>query len=342
VLRERNELDAAAQNLKRGIALSREWMRASVFDGYLSLASLLQSQGDTQAVQAYLAEAQHLADSTDASQWDDMLVSAVTARLALQRGQLQAALNWADQENLLEARPEKCSAQLPFQIHELQQLTLARLWLALGRQERQPNAAQRALDILDCLEPELQRLGRSGPLIQLRLLRALACQEQDQLSAALQCLQSALAHTEVEGHVRCLLDEGTPMARLVSLQLSAQRRVANSAQFPSTGYLRQLLDWFAADALVQGEPATAPSGKLQAEVAPSIQQVQADYIEPLTPREMDVLRLIATGLSNQDIAQQLCLSLNTVKRHVNSILSKLGITSRTQAVVRARELGLLA
>ena len=342
VLRERNELDAAAQNLIRGITLSREWMRASVFDGYLSLASLSQSQGNPQAVQTYLAEAQHLADSTDASQWDDMLVSAVTAQLALQRGHLQTALNWADQEELLEARPEKCSAQLPFQIHELQQLTLARLWLALGRQEHQPNAAQRALDILDCLEPELQRLGRSGPLIQLRLLRALACQEQDQLSAALQCLQSALAHSEVEGHVRCLLDEGTPMARLVALQLSAQRRVANGAQFPSTGYLRQLLDWFAADALAQGEPATVPSGKLQVEVAPSIQQVQADYIEPLTPREMEVLRLIASGLSNQDIAQQLCLSLNTVKRHVNSILSKLGITSRTQAVVRARELGLLA
>jgi LuxR family maltose regulon positive regulatory protein len=335
VLRERNELDAAERSLKRGIALSREWMPVSVFDGLLSLARLAQSRGDVQAAQTHIAEAQRLADSTEASQWDDMLVSATAARLALQQGHLQAALTWAGEENLLEAKPEKRSPQLPYQIYELQQFTLTRLWLALGRQEHHPGAAQHALDILACMEPSQMHLGRLGPLTELRLLRALAYQELDQAEPALACLRAALTQTEVEGYVRCLLDEGTPMARLVSSQLSAQRRSASGAQFPSTGYLRQLLDLFASDA-------QEPSFTTQAEMAAlPARHLQAEYIEPLSPRELDVLRLVATGASNQDIALELCLSLNTVKRHVNSILSKLGITSRTQAVVRARELGLL-
>ncbi len=340
VLRERNELDAAEQSLKRGIALSREWMPISVLDGALSLARLAQSRGDVQAAQAHIAEAQRLADSTEASQWDDMLVSATAARLALQQGHLQAALNWAGQVNLLEAKPEKRSPQLPYQIYELQQFTLARLWLALGRQEHQTDAAQHALDILACMEPSQMHLGRLGPLTELRLLRALAYQEMDQIEPALACLRAALTHTEVEGYVRCLLDEGIPMARLVSSQLSAQRRSSSGAQFPSTGYLRQLLDLFASDA--QAPSSVAQAAEVQAEAAaPPARHLQAEYIEALTPRELDVLRLVATGASNQDIAQKLCISLNTVKRHVNSILSKLGITSRTQAVVHARELGLL-
>ena len=72
-----------------------------------------------------------------------------------------------------------------------------------------------------------------------------------------------------------------------------------------------------------------------------IQHAQAEFIEALTPRELDVLRLVATGASNRDIALELCLALNTVKRHVNNIFSKLGVTGRTHAAARARELGLL-
>jgi LuxR family maltose regulon positive regulatory protein len=332
VLRERNELEAATQYLERGIALSRMWMPVSVLDGYIALARVAQSRGDTAAARRYIAEVQHLADSTEASQWDDMLVSAIAARLALQQGRLQAALNWASQECLLEARPAQRAPQLPFQIYELQQFTLARVWLVLGRENHQPGAAQRALDILACVEPDLLRLGRLGPLTELHLLRAMAQQELGQLELAMDSLRLALTHAEVEGYVRCLLDEGLPMARLVSALLSAQRRTSMGTQFPSAGYLRHLLDLFAREVEMPSPGVTR---------AEDGQHSQAEYIEALTPREMDVLRLLATGASNLEIAQQLSLSLNTIKRHVNNILSKLGMTSRTQAVVRAHELGLL-
>ena len=345
ILRERNELDASAHDLKRGIALGRVWMPISVLDGLLSMARLAQSRGDTHAAQAYVTEAQRLADSTEASQWDDMLVSVTAARLALQQGRLQEALNWASQESLLNGLSMDRPSQLPFALYELQQFMLARLWLALGRQEHRPGTAQQALDILAHMEPELLRLGRLGPLTELRLLKALAYQELGQIEPALASLRAALAHTEVEGYVRCLLDEGTPLARLVSSQLSAQRRAPSSVQFPSTGYLRQLLDLFARDAMERSGGASSAVievGETPMEAATScVQHAQADYIEALSPRELEVLRLVATGASNQAIAQTLCLSTNTVKRHVNSILSKLGMTSRTQAVVRAHELGLL-
>ena len=142
------------------------------------------------------------------------------------------------------------------------------------------------------------------------MLRALALQGQDDQPQAAACIQQALALAEPDGFVRLFADEGEPMARLL-------RQAAVSGA--STEYVSQLLR-------VTGAPSDSPSSTL---------------VEPLSERELQVLRLIAAGLSNRQIADELVIAVSTVKWHINNIFGKLNVHSRTQALARARELGLL-
>ena len=133
-------------------------------------------------------------------------------------------------------------------------------------------------------------------------------------------LERALTIAEPEGYVRTFVDEGAPMAAL--LRQSASRGVAPA-------YVSKLLDALDAEAPMRRGPTGAGS--------PVVQPLD----EPLSEREREVLRLIATGLSNRDIAQELVLTTGTVKKHINNIFTKLNARSRTQAVSQAREFNLL-
>jgi LuxR family maltose regulon positive regulatory protein len=135
------------------------------------------------------------------------------------------------------------------------------------------------------------------------------------MGRALNALQSALSLAEPAGFVRIFVDEGQPMARL--LYSAAARGIAPE-------YTGRLLSAF---------PDATPEAKPQ--------QPHAELIEPLTDREIEVLQLIAEGLSNREVAQKLFLSLSTVKVHTSNIYGKLGVHSRTQAVAQARALGIL-
>jgi LuxR family maltose regulon positive regulatory protein len=149
--------------------------------------------------------------------------------------------------------------------------------------------------------------------VKILALQALAFQTQGDAEQALSALERALSLAEPEGYVRTFIDEGEPMARLLRLALS--RGIAPD-------YVARLL---------------AALGE-EAELAfPTMESL----VEPLTERELDVLRLIVAGLSNPEIAEELFIAVSTVKSHVNHIYGKLGVTSRTQAVVKAQELGLL-
>ena len=156
-------------------------------------------------------------------------------------------------------------------------------------------------------------------MIEILVLQALAHEAQDDTSSALVSLERALTLAEPEGYVRLFVDEGLPMARLLY-------KVLSRGIFPD--YLQRLLTAFPID-----EPEQAVSSQTQ--------DPKSELIEPLSEREIEVLQLIAEGLTNPEIASRLYLSLNTVKVHTRNIYGKLGVHNRTLAVTRARALGIL-
>jgi LuxR family maltose regulon positive regulatory protein len=161
----------------------------------------------------------------------------------------------------------------------------------------------------------VERRGPAKRLIELPMLTAQALRAQGDADGALAHLEQALALAEPEGYVRLILDEGEPMA--VLLAALAARGTSHGA------YVAMLRGAFVA------RPAVAPG-------------VQPDgLVEPLSARELEVLRLLADGLSNQEIARELVIAVGTVKNHLKNVYGKLGAHSRTQAVVRGREVGLL-
>jgi LuxR family maltose regulon positive regulatory protein len=187
-------------------------------------------------------------------------------------------------------------------LYEVENLTLARLLIAQGN-----------LDAAEALLLRLYRAaaaaGRNGSLIEILILQAITFAAQKREEEALSALAQTLSLAEPEGFVRIFLDEGAPMADLLRQAV---------AQDLHTAYALRLLE-------ALGEAVTAPQ----------------PLIEPLSERELEVLRRVAAGYSNQEIAQDLVIAVSTVKRHLSNIYGKLGVGNRTQAVARARELGLL-
>ncbi len=186
--------------------------------------------------------------------------------------------------------------------HEVENLTLARLLIAQG----DPEAAE---SLLLRLHQAAASAGRGGSLLEILILQAIAFAAQKRDEEALSALAQALSLAEPEGFVRIFLDEGAPMVELL------RRAVAQEAH---ASYALHLLE-------ALGEAVTASQ----------------PLVEPLSERELEVLRRVAAGYSNQGIAQDLIVAISTVKKHINNIYGKLEVESRTQAVVRAKELGLL-
>jgi LuxR family maltose regulon positive regulatory protein len=166
--------------------------------------------------------------------------------------------------------------------------------------------------------PTCERSAQQRPCIGVLVLQALVLQAQGEGERALAALERALSLGEPEGYVRTFIDESEPMAAL--LRQAAARGIA-------VEYVGKLLSESAKEP-GRGEPAgespSLPAG-----------------VEPLTERELEVLRLLAIGLSNREIAEQLFLAVGTVKKYTSNIYGKLSVHSRTQAAAKARQLGLL-
>jgi len=175
------------------------------------------------------------------------------------------------------------------------------------------NRADTALILLERLLVQAEALGQMGRALEVLILQSLALADLGDTPGALTRLARALMLGQTEGYVRVFLDEGTPMATLL-------RHAGSHGISPK--YVAELLSHFDRDIGIT--PAT-----------------QQPLIEPLTERELEVLRLLTDGLSNQEIARQLVIALGTAKTHTASLYRKLDVASRTQAVARARELGLL-
>jgi LuxR family maltose regulon positive regulatory protein len=190
--------------------------------------------------------------------------------------------------------------------------------------------AAEALALLDRLHAAAAAQDRTGSLIEIGALRALALAACGQAADAVNVLADALMLACPRGYVRVFADEGPPMAALLGQLIAGQRTHRREGRIP-IGYLARLNRAF--------DTATATSEsdfrRGSAPAAPGI-------VEPLTNRELEVLRMLAAGQSNQAIAEQFFVTLDTVKKHVSHLLGKLGAANRTEAVARARELGLIS
>lgn len=238
------------------------------------------------------------------------------ARLLLAQGQVDQAARWVEERGL------GAEDELSY-LRERDHLLLARVLLA-GRA-----AADRASPRLARLHTLAVDQGRTGSVIEVQVLQALGRAAAGDESGALASLAEAFALAAPEGYLRVFLDEGAPMAALFGRLATTPAKVQAIAAGVPRAHLGRLLQAFEQGGLPI-LPRPRPGGP-----------VAAGLVAPLSARELKVLRLLAAGEPNQAITEELVISLETVKRHVTHILDKLGAANRTQAVTRARELGLL-
>jgi LuxR family maltose regulon positive regulatory protein len=315
ILCEQDQLDAALAHLQSGAEQLQQvggaWIALAL---YRSLARVRQAQGKWTDALAALDQA---SQSGQSAQVNLVVTQTATlrARLQLARGNLRAAEVWAANTGLSLDDPQASHPGF----REVEYLSLARVLDAQGRHAE-------VLSLLDRLLQSAEAEGRAGSAIEILILQGLIFQRQGNMAHALTLLERALILAEPEGYVRIFLDEGQPMRSLLAdyrSTLEKRRRTgANDTSLRPLAYVNKLLAAFP-----QSNPAVTP----QSESLP----------EALNEREMEVLHLIAAGLTNREIADQIVIAVSTVKWHINHLYAKLGVHTRTQALARARELGLL-
>jgi len=305
-----NFLDKAAQHLRWCIQQIQQHAldRTLLVVGYLELAWVLWADGQRKAAEKTIQQAVNLACLTQ----DPVLLKQTQAQQAclwLKCGKLRAVMRWRRSS-------EFTMAALITNEQQFEYLTLARTLLTERR-------GQEALTLLEQLFTLATAAERGYDMLEITVLKALAYDAQGDLQLALVELAQALCRAEREGYIRIFIDEGAPMVALLQHMLNWGVTIA---------YVKQLLLQLIPIAENEKTPLLS---KL------NLAQARLTLIEPLTKRELEVLRLVAAGSSNDDIAQTLSITATTVKKHLGNILGKLNAKNRTQAVARARTLNLL-
>ena len=309
---EWNDLEQALQHAQHSIELSRQAENhLSLLESYLALAGVQAARGQVDAARVALDQAQPLAVETRVP-YLEAQVASQQAWLDLVCGSSGTSADtvrpWAAAWAL--QRTQATSDELPLILRELQDLILTRFWLGQGHLDA-------GLGLLAEIQPVAERAGRMGTVLQALVLRALILKRLNDGHQARETLLRALVLAQPEGYVQTFLDAGPPLQFLI---LDCQFAMAGSheASRALLAYMDRVLAAF-----------------------PGPNMLQTGMQNLLTTREMEILTLMAGGASNQDIARQLVVTVGTVKGHVNHILDKLEAHNRTEAVARARELGLL-
>ena len=276
----------------------------------LAQARLRESAGDWQGALEALDEAARAYTKTPVPAARP--IEALKARVHLKQGRLDKAQAWA-RERGLSAEDEVSY------LAECEHLTLVRVRLAEGSLAGIDDLLHRLL-----AHAEAQR--RTASVIEILVTQALAHQAEGDPAQALAALERALTLAEPEGYLRVFVDEGEPMRSLLSALWSAMAERGRPGAHPLLGYVSRLLAAF---------PPSAEANPRR--VTPQ----RFGMVDALSDRELEILGLIARGLSNAEIGRRLYLALSTVKGHNLRIFGKLHVQSRTEAVARARELGLL-
>lgn len=310
ILREWNQLDGLPTFVAEGIELCKQTESMSLLIhliyGYGILLRVHLTGGALNEACTALQEIEHIGRGMNQHLYlhvRSIFTTVDQVRLWLACGELDRAMFWVKDLD----RGEKLGT--PFE-HERQTVARARIFLA----QEQPTLA---LEQLDAAVQRATAGRRWGHIIEMRLLQALAHQMLQEKSHALSTLSEAVRLAEPEGYIRSFVDEGAPVAMLLSTLRQEQGK-----QGP-TPYLDTVLAAFEQKSMI-------PKGRVQAQV----------LSEPLSERERQVLQLLVKGASNQEIAQALVITIDTVKRHVSHIFAKLDVQNRVQAVRRAQELSL--
>jgi LuxR family maltose regulon positive regulatory protein len=302
---ERNDLETAEQHLLSSKELGEHaGLPKNRYRWRVARARIQSAKGELGGAVDLLNEAERLYVSDFSP--DVRPISALRARMWIRQGSLGEAIGWAADQGL------SADDELSY-LREFEHLTLAELLLARYATDRVESFISDTTRLLARLLRAAEEGTRTGSVIEILVLQALAHQAQGDMRAALEFLQRALTLAEPEGYIRTFVDEGPPMASLLK---------AASKQAIAPSYVRRLL------AATQTTEDRRPVGQ--------------GLIEPLSDRELDVLRLLGTDLDGPDIARQLVVSLNTVRTHTRNIYAKLGVNSRRAAVRRAQELTLLS
>jgi LuxR family maltose regulon positive regulatory protein len=311
VLCEWNELDAALAHLKQGLALLPLWGKADDLTlAYITLARIHLAQVNKSAAIEAVEKATQIVQTSGLFPEASRALELAQVKIWLAQGDLQAATRWAA------SLQQRFGSDDPFMFeNELTHIAQARVLIAQNR-------VNEAIEILLRLEETACSAHRFGRVIEILLLESLAMQQKGDSEDALLALTKCLTLAEPEGYVRVFLDEGKAIQMLLAAWLG------RSNPGGLRNYAVLLHSQFDAEPPVPSAPQQKnfPTGNL---------------IEPLSQRELEVLQLMALGRTNKDIAQQLVVAPGTIKAHTASIYRKLDAANRTEAVARARQLGIL-
>ncbi len=302
VFYEWNDLESAEQYLQQCANLAQKWGNINaLISAHVLQARVKQARGDLEGAQECFAEVERLKLDHRLAPGAAGIVEMFKVGLWLALGDLDAVVHWV----------QTCGFRIDDDIHPLREaeyLTFARVLMA----QNKPDAAQK---LIKRLLLAAEGHGKTETVIELLILHALCLQKKNALPQALQTLERAFVLALPGGYIRMFLDEGTPMVEL--LHQARSHGIAPK-------YVAKLLSEY--------EKLHVPGVAIPAD---------QDLIEALSERELEVLRLVAEGRSNQQIAEILIIARGTVKKHINNIFGKLGVQSRTQCVARGRELNLL-
>jgi len=316
IYHQRGDDTLAAHHLKRAAELGLQTTLVDwLYRWHVAQAQLKEAAGDLETALALLNEAKQVYIQTAVP--DLRPIASQKARIHLKQGRPDKARAWAAERGL--SLVDEVSY-----LHEFEYLTMARLEIA------NPLVNALLARLLQAAEAQKRR----GSALDILLVQALAHEAQGNRPQALAALKRALSLAEPEDYIRIFVDEGEPMQLLIldfRLWIGKQ---SHSQDHTLLGYVDKLLAAFVPPANKQSTTPALAAGA-------SVKNPKSEMVEPLSERELEVLRLVAQGLSNREISERLFLAVNTVKGHNQKIFDKLQVQSRTEAVARARELGLL-
>jgi LuxR family maltose regulon positive regulatory protein len=306
VLAETNQIDEALEKGRKGVAITAQGEDIAMAGwSQLCLGRILFTSGNIKAAENIFRKLEGISLERHIPPFITGQFSAWQARILLAREELDSASQW------IEAHDLKIDGKIN-QLNEGEYISFARILIAQGQ-------LNEVRSLLDRLLDAAKAVGRTSRMIEILILQSLVFDSDGKTDLALEYLGRAIELAESGGFVRIFVDEGPRMARL--LYKAADREKASP-------YIQRILAAF---------PILEPAQNTDTKSG----QSPSEWVEQLSERELEVLRLIAAGLSRQEIAEKLILSMNTVKTHVRNIYSKLGVNNQMQAVGKARGLGLL-